>query len=369
MYSGIAAAIESISTLSAPAIGGVIVQKLGWRWCFALPGILEALVWLGTAFFLKDIRTPEKTTWKQNLKELDIIGSIVFLPSLTCLFTALTWGGTKYAWNSGPIIALFCVFVVLLIVFAIDQWVKGDNATLPPRLLKNRTVLSAFAFSVFNKSTDIVDYYLPTYWQVVRGYNPSKAGVLMFPLVVGNVIAFMMQGFGVRISGHFVPFLLAGSVFLPIFSGLMTTLTINTAIYTAILYSGFFGFAVGIGFQAPQVAVQNALNANDVNLGLAIVLFAQNFGPAVSVALSQSIFQNRLSENISKLLPGLSGTNIENMGFGELKRHIEPAKLQELLIGYDRSLTQTWYLAVGVACATLLGSSTMQWRSVKQKRT
>ena len=125
MYASIAAAIEGTSALSAPTIGGIVVEKLSWRWCFALPGLLSVFTLLVTIIFLKDLQVPERTTWKQKLRQLDLVGNLVFLPSLTCLFTALSWGGTKWSWDSPTIIALFCVFAALLIVFAVDQWVKG----------------------------------------------------------------------------------------------------------------------------------------------------------------------------------------------------------------------------------------------------
>ena len=370
MYASIAGAVEGISTVSAPTIGGVIVENLSWRWCFAIPGILGIFTFLAVLVLFHDIQKPDPTTWKQKLKELDVIGNLVFLPSLTCLFTALGWAGTRYPWNSAVVIALFCVFAFLLAVFAVEQYLKGDTATLPPKVLKNRNVLSGFAFSLCCNSTmNVVEYYLPTYFQAIRGYSPTKSGILLFPIVIGMLLSMLMQGFGVRAFGYYVPFMLAGSVLMPIFSGLMTTLKVTTAISTVIVYSGFFGAAIGIGFQAPQVAVQNSLGANDVNTGIAIILFAQNFGPAISVAMAQSIFQNKLADNIGGIVPGMSKSKIESMGLGDLKSLIGPQKLHELLSGFDRSLTQTWYLAVGLACATMIGSSTMQWRSIKKKRT
>jgi hypothetical protein len=39
-----------------------------------------------------------------------------------------------------------------------------------------------------------------------------------------------------------------------------------------------------------------------------------------------------------------------------------------VLLGFDKSLAQTWYLAVALACITLAGSVTMDWGNVKQKR-
>ena len=71
------------------------------------------------------------------------------------------------------------------------------------------------------------------------------------------------------------------------------------------LYPGALGFASGIGFNAPITAVQTALPTEDVSLGLSIVFFAQHFGSAVSVAIAQVIFTNKLSTNLAQSSTGL----------------------------------------------------------------
>lgn len=282
---------------------------------------------------------------------------------------ALSWAGNKYPWNSPTIIALLCGFIVLLIAFAIDQWLKQDSATLPPRILKNRNIISGFVFSLCcNSAINIVEYYLPTWLQAVKEYSPSKSGYLMLPGILGGLIANLMHGAGVSTFGYYAPFMLAGSVLMPIFTGLMTTLTIETGVGKLIAYFGLLGFAVGIGFQAPQVAVQTSLSQQDANIGLAIIIFAQNFGPAVFVSAGQTIFTNRLTANLDDLTGSLNATNIENMGLSDIKNHIGSQKLHEVLLGLDKSLVQTWYLAVALTCITMIGSASMEWKSVKGKR-
>ena len=135
---------------------------------------------------------------------------------------------------------------------------------------------------------------------------------------------------------------------MPIFAGLMTTLTVNSGLIRVLVYSGLLGFAGGIGFQAPQVAVQNTLAPEDASIGLAIILFAQNFGPAVSIAAAQTIFLSSLSENVHRLGPGFNATKIENMGLSDLKTHVGNKHLHELLLGFDEALVSTWYLALAL---------------------
>ena len=369
LYASIAAAIEGTAVITSPILGGVLVEKLSWRWCFWINLPLGGVTWLIVAIFLQDIRPTEQTTWRQKLSQLDLVGNLVFVPSLTCLFMALSWAGVKYPWSSPTIIGLLCVFVVLLAVFAVDQWLKQDTATLPPNVLKNRSVLSGFVFSLCcNSAMQVVEYYLPTYFQAVREYSPSKSGYLMLPLVIGFLISMLIQGAGVRIFGYYVPFMLAGSILMPIFSGMMTTLTVETDLATILVYSGLLGFAGGIGFQSPQTAVQNTLPTSQANTGIAIILFAQGFGPAIFVASAQTIFTSQLSENLNRLVPNVNATNIESMGLSELKSHLGAENLHQTLLGFDKSLIQTWYLAVGLTCVTMIGSATMEWKSIKQKK-
>lgn len=96
-----------------------------------------------------------------------MFGTLIFLPMIVCVLLALQWGGSKYAWGNGRIIALFVVFGILLIAFIAIQIWKQDNATVPPRLLKQRSVAAAALFSVsLGAAFFIMTYYLPVWFQV-----------------------------------------------------------------------------------------------------------------------------------------------------------------------------------------------------------
>jgi hypothetical protein len=98
---------------------------------------------------------------KEQIKELDLIGSLFFLPALISLLLALQWGGTKYAWGSGQLIGLLVVFGVLILVFMGVQWWAGDRATVPPRLIKNRNIWgSAFYAVAIGAAFYVLTYYV-----------------------------------------------------------------------------------------------------------------------------------------------------------------------------------------------------------------
>ncbi|KAF2666842.1 putative efflux pump antibiotic resistance protein [Microthyrium microscopicum] len=368
-WGGIMSNVEGIAVIASPILGGFIVGKLGWRWCFWINVPIGAVTFVFLLTFLKDLKPTETLPWKEKLVQVDLISNAIFVPSLTCLFLALGWAGTRNDWSSPTIIALFVAFIVLLTGFAVMQHRRQDTATLPPRLLRNRSVLSGFIFSFCCNSTiQVVQYYLPTYFQSVRGYTSSQSGIMMLPIIISFLLAMVIQGSAVSLIGYYVPFMLAGSVLLPVFAGLMTTFTVDSSLAKLIFYTGLLGFGAGIGFQAPQTAVQTSLSPADARMGLATIIFAQHFGPAVFISAAQSIFTNRLQANLKGLAPSLNATSIENTSLGELRTHIRVDQLQGLLSRFDLSLVQTWYLAVALGCITMVGSLGMEWRTVKRER-
>jgi hypothetical protein len=139
-------------------------------------------------FFSDPQESPaKKMTWSAIVKQLDLLGTIAFVPAITCLFLALSWAGTKYDFDNPIFLCLYAAFALLLALFIWDQYRKQDVATLPPRIIKQRSIIAGFVFtSCCSASNNVVEYYMPIYFQVVRGYSPAKSGYMMIPIVRGH---------------------------------------------------------------------------------------------------------------------------------------------------------------------------------------
>ncbi|KIW65177.1 hypothetical protein PV04_07458 [Phialophora macrospora] len=371
VFAGSMACVESLAIIAAPIVGGALTQSLGWRWCFwiNLPIGVVSLVTMCFLFSDPRIRQEDELTLTQKIRELDLVSNCLFIPSLTALFVALSWAGIKYPWSDGKVIGLFVVFAVLLAAFVFNQRRRGDSAALPFRVIKSRSVIAGFIFTMCtNSMTNVLEWYLPTYYQVVRSRTPSESGYLMIPILVGMMLGLFLQGLGTTTFGYYAPFMIFASICMPIAAGLMTTYDLHTSLAKIILYSGFAGFSGGIGFQGSQAAVQTTLSAADVNLGIGVILFGQSLGPAVFIAIAQVIFTNQLSSSLEDVIPGLTPVYIQEHGLGDIKNGVPKQRWDEVLGRIDRSLTHTWYLAVALACTTIVGSLLIEWRSVKQKQ-
>ncbi|EED23298.1 efflux pump antibiotic resistance protein, putative [Talaromyces stipitatus ATCC 10500] len=363
MFTGIMGAVEGVATLSAPLLSGVIVQSLGWRWCFYINVPIGVVTLLLTMYYFFDAPKSNditRMTLKQKIAQLDLVSNLLFIPALTGLFLAFSWAGTKYPWSSAPVIGPLVGFAILITGFIYNQIRRGDAAALPIRILRRRSVIAG--------AGNVLEYYLPIYYQVVRGYSPAKSGYMMLPIIIAATIGALVHGFGTSVLGYYAPFMLFASITMPIAAGLITTFKISTSFAQLIIYTAFSGLAYGIGFSGPQNAVQTVLDAEDVPLGTSIMLFSQSFGPSVAVAVAQVLFVNQLSTNLDGLVPGVSGASIENMGLTQIVSSLQPERSAEVLVRIDKSLVQTWYLVIGLACATMIGSLLIEWRSVKLRR-
>lgn len=66
-------------------------------------------------------------------------------------------------------VGLFVVFAILLVAFGYNQYRRGDKAVLPYHIIKNRSVIAGFVFTTFTNSLmNVLEWYLPTYYQIVR---------------------------------------------------------------------------------------------------------------------------------------------------------------------------------------------------------
>ncbi|RAK92987.1 efflux pump antibiotic resistance protein [Aspergillus costaricaensis CBS 115574] len=372
MFTGMMGAVEGLATLSAPLLGGAIVQSISWRWCFYINAPLGAATLALTICCFSDPPKPSaiaRMGLKQKIIQLDLTSNLLFIPALTSLFLAFSWAGTKYSWRSGPVIAPLITFTILTAAFIYNQKRLGDAAALPFRIMKRRSVIAGCIFIMCGNSTgNVLEYYLPTYYQVVRGYTPAKSGYMMLPIIIAGTVGALIHGFGTSAIGYYAPFMLFASIMMPVAAGLITTFKINTSFAELIIYTAFSGLAYGIGFSGPQNAVQTVLPVEDVPLGTSIMLFAQSFGPAVAIAVAQVLFVDQLWVNLTGLVSGVDGASIENSGLSQLVENVSPAKTRDVLVAIDRSLIQTWYLVIGLACATMVGSLMIEWRSVKSRR-
>lgn len=301
----------------------------------------------------------------EQIKQLDPLGVLFFVPSMTCLILALQWGGSTDSWSAPRIIGLLVAFPVLFALFIAVEVMTPDTAMAPMRVVLNRSIAACmFYMLLLSGAMMSVIYYIAIWFQTTKQDSPTDAGIKTIPIVLGMVIMVILSARITERIGYYTPAMLLSPVLCSVGAGLLSTLTPDSGHDEWIGYQALYGFGIGCGFQVSTIAAQTVLPRADAPIGLAMMFFMQQLGGAVFLSVSQNIFASRLVNELSGVA-GLDTEAILTVGATELHKVVPANLLDTVIDAYSYSLTKVFLLAAILSACTMIGALAVEWKSIK----
>lgn len=287
-YQGYMMATFASASVLGPVLGGLfsgansVLGIAGWRWIFYINVPIAGLALVVVARVLK-------LDFVRRKRRIDWFGSIALAVGLVPLLIVAEQG-QGWGWSSVDAWICYVVGIAGLVWFVWVQRRMGDDALLPLRLFRSST------FSVASAQATIIGMamfgglsVIPLYLQIVKGASPTKAGLLLLPLVVGMMSASLGTGQLISRTGRYKIFPVIGSVLMLIGMALLSRLGADTPLWQTDVFMFVFGVGMGFNMQSLMLAMQNSVSAADMGVASAATTFFRSVGGAIGTAIFLSI--------------------------------------------------------------------------------
>jgi EmrB/QacA subfamily drug resistance transporter len=281
---GIIGAVVSVGIVVGPALGGVIIGALSWRWIFYVNLPVGVI---GTIMVARNV--PDFKPGGQQ--RFDYLGALTLCLSLLSLLLGLTFG--QQLGFLKPVVGLLIGTWLLLLIVFIRIEIKVQQPMIDLRMFDN------MPFSI-NLATGFISFVglagvmilMPFYLENILGFKITHVGLLMgiVPVMLGITAPFAgslsdrvgsrpitVTGLAIMLAG----FLAAG------------TLSQHTSAWGYLIRMCFLGLGIGMFVSPNNSAIMGSASRRQLGVASGFMAITRTLGQTVGVAVMGAVWAGR----------------------------------------------------------------------------
>ncbi|OTA57961.1 MFS general substrate transporter [Hypoxylon sp. EC38] len=310
-YQGILSCATGLGASTGPFIAAAIMTNSsnGWRWIFWVPPILAtvcvALTWVWLPL------KPVTGRWSEKIQKIDWLGLFTVVIGVLFLIIAINSGGSTFPWANPIIISLLVLGGTFIILFGIVEVWIAKIPMIPLRLFTKLSTSTIFLQSVlYNGVWQINLYFLPMYFQDVRGYDPLKNAMLMLSLLLTQSVSALVAGqiiskIGRQVSNYHVPgpVLFGGLALWTLGTGLKILFSRTTPVSVYVISLIIEGVGIGCNLQPALVALQALSRPEDRAVATSTRNMMRMLGSVFGLAIATTVQFQFMKLGLSDTVP------------------------------------------------------------------
>lgn len=261
-----------------------------------------------------------------------------------------------YPWSNAGTIAPLVLGVLGLVIWAVYSYKFSKQPIIPWVVFADRTAaigfLGTFIMGVVQFS---LLYYLPVYYEGVKGYSSIIAGVALLPQLLGSGPMTTLAALLIAKSHLTRPFNLLGWLLLAYGAMELTLLDETTSIYSWIVLNIPSGVGFGILFSSLTISTQaSAENRADCTaeerqrvkaIAASLTPFFRVLGQACGIVIGQAAFTNEVAKQMGTEAAKDAAAMIKQV---KILPTDAPAR-REATRTFVAALRTIWWTVLGVA--------------------
>jgi EmrB/QacA subfamily drug resistance transporter len=293
-----------LGPLFGPAVGGFLTQYVTWHWIFLINLPVGLIGCVAVLRYIPNLR-------RAGLSRFDIRGFVLFGTAMLLISFALDSAGQR-SLPAPLVFTLTAGGVLCMGLYVIHARIRPEPL-FRLSILHTRTFTVGLIGNIFARlASGGMPYLTPLLLQVLLGYSPLDAGLIMIPMALMAIFSKalatrLLNDFGYRVV------LFVNTVALGVLIALYSNFSPGTPLYVMLIIFGVFGAVNSLQFTAMNTLTLIGLPDEESSSGNSLLSVVMQLSMSLGVAVAASLMAVFLPSGTtplagSELAAGFSAT-------------------------------------------------------------